>query len=158
MENESLELLSKSFFKRILTRWECRHFERHHDELLTVLAVSVYFDRVIFPKELEMAENIIKKEMKHPQDIECAIENMKFKLESYIKNEHAFLLDRERAFDIIADNIQLYGTMKDIFQSDGQMYDGEKMVEDVIKNEYDKQWKYSENAKGVQQRDEKWKN
>lgn len=157
MKENACELLNKSLIHKIITKWECRHFDSKYDDLITLLAVAIYFDRCIYPAEIEAAHEILKKHLKHEDDLHCAMESLNFKLQEYVENDLSFLLDREKALDIIVDNIQSYGDMKEIFEADGELSELEKSIEDVIKKEFDRKWS-SKKAYGVDDRMTKWKN
>lgn len=136
-----IELPHRNFMERLMIYWESRDIGKKANEMVNLFAVAIFFDRKIYAEELEIAEKILERYVKNAHTRNVIMERIKIKLDEYVHDYFKFLLDREHAFDILTDDIQLYSAMKDIFEADGELSDREIEAEDVIKKEYDKQWK-----------------
>lgn len=141
MSAHLIELPHRNFMERLVIYWESRDIGKKANEMVDLFAVAIFFDRQIYAEELEVAEKILARYVKNAHTRNVIMERIKIKLDEYVHDYFKFLLDREHAFDILTENIQLYAAMKDIFEADGELSEREVEAEDVIKKEYDKHWK-----------------
>lgn len=145
-----------NFFERLVLYWETRDLGKRNEDLITLISVAIFFDRTVYPEELDMAERILERYIKSSGKRETVMERIKMRLQEYIDDYLKFLMDRERAFDILTDNIQLYSAMRDIFEADGKLSEIEKEAEEVIRKEYDKHWQRNE-SRELMKMEPRWK-
>lgn len=143
-EFESIDIFKTNLLERALIFWETRNLGLTVEKLIDILSVSIFFDKAVYPKELQVAEEILHKYLKEEYDIKHVMERIRIRINGYIEDYHTFLLDRERVFDIISEDIQFYSMMRDIFEADGHLSDFERQAEEAIKKQYDEHWQSKE--------------
>lgn len=153
---ESIDIFKTNLLERTLIFWETRNLGLTIEKLIDLLSVSIFFDKAVYARELQIAENILRKYLKEEHDVKHVMERIRIRINSYIGDYHAFLLDREKVFDIISEDIQFYAMMRDIFEADGQLSDYEVQAEEAIKKQFDEHWQ-SKEAAAFYTRNKNWK-
>ncbi len=138
--NSFIELLDNSLFHRILVYWQTRDLSHSEEKLVSVLSVAIFFDKVVYPEELEKAREIIMARVHNKHRTENLLDKIKIRLYEYIQDYTEYMKDREVAFDHVRDDIQLYGLMRDIFEAEGEMSDAEKQAEEFVKKDFEQYW------------------
>lgn len=141
MSDNSIELITqKSLFEKILVFWKTREVGYKTEQLLKILPVAIYADRQISPKELQKAKDILAEHIKDSEEIEALLDRIELTLVRYIKDYNEYLSDKQNVLEIITHDIQLYGVMKDIFNSDGNFDNEEKKMEFLVDREFNEKW------------------
>lgn len=140
MPENSIEIFKLNLLERFALFWETRGLGRRVEDLIDLMAVSIFFDRAIYPQELQVAEDKLTILLENERDVQHVMERIRVRLNHYIKHPHDFLIDREKVFELISEDIQLYGVMRDIFEADGFLSSIEEEAEDVIRKQYDRHW------------------
>jgi len=154
--HDCIELLNKSFFEKLLIYWSTRDLCHEEEVLVTILSVAIYFDKEIFPEELEKAREILHERIKGDGHIDILMDKIKLRLYEYTKDYEIYMQDREKAFHFVGDDIQLYRIMRDIFEADGGVKESELMAEELVKKEFDERWKLKED-KYFKAAEKRWK-
>lgn len=139
---KSIDIFNKNILQRLLLYWETRGLNEKVERVIIVLAVSMYYDRVIYAEEAEKAEEILLGMIKNKNKAEVVYERVRLKVQEYIKDEELFKEDTQRFIKYIVDDIQLYGIAKDIFEADSANQKEEQELEDLIKRAYDEEYQY----------------
>ncbi len=150
------EIYKSSLLHRLLIYWESRDLGVKVDRLITLLCVSIFFDKAIYPEELDVAKEVLANEIKDKNKTELLFEKIKLRLSEYIKNYDIYLHDRDLAFAYIREDVQLYRIMKDVFEAEGVISDEEMLAESVVKKEYDKNYKLEE-SEVFHTKERRWK-
>lgn len=141
MSDNSIDVsFDKSIFERVLIAWRSREFSHKSLNLIKILAVSIYYDKLIYKEELDRSLEILKKHIKQEEIVELFMDKIKLKLNSYIKDYRNYLADRDLVFKIVANDIELYGIMVEVFESDGDVNELESSSKYEVTKEYEKKW------------------
>ena len=132
--------LSKTLLQKILIFWKTREVGYKTELLLKILPVAIYADHLIFPKELQKAREILAEHINDSEEVEYLLERIELRLNDYIKDYKRFLKDKKEVLEIISNDIQLYGVIKDIFSVDGSFDNDERKMEFLINQEFNKKW------------------
>lgn len=139
---KSIDLFNKNILQKLLLYWETRGLNDRLERIIVVLAVSMYYDRVIYEEEVEKAREILQKLIKNENKASVVYERVRLKVNEYIEDEALFKEDTERFIRYIVDDIQLYSMAKDIFEADNTNQKEEQELEELIKRAYDDEYKY----------------
>lgn len=142
--HDAIELLNKSFFERLLIHWSTRDLCHEEEVLVIILSVAIYFDKEIYPEELDKAKEILHERIKGDGHIDVLMDRIKLRLYEYTKDYEEYMQDRGKAFEFVRDDIQLYRIMRDIFEAEGEVKESELIAEEQIKKEFDERWKLKE--------------
>ncbi len=156
-QDNACEIYDSTLLHKLFIYWETRDLGIKIDRLVTILAVSIFFDKAIYPSELAVAKKILEREIKHKGKVDAIFEKLKLKLGEYITDYNKYLQDRDKAFSHIKDDVQLYGMMRDVFEAEGLMSDEEKLAEEIVKREYDKSYKLDHDGDVFAAHERKWK-
>lgn len=76
----------------------------------------------------------ILRERIEPQNLaDSVFDRIQLRLEEYQKSYEEYITDRQKALEIITQDIQLYAVIREIFESDGVVGESEESIEDIIK-------------------------
>jgi len=137
-----IEIFHKNIIEKIVLLWETRGLRENAERLITVMAVAIYYDGVLYEEEFEKAKEILDTRVKSKSRVAILFERIRLKIDEYIQDREIFERDIELAVKYIVEDIQLYGVAKDIFEADGSNDEEEKKLEQLIKEEYDKHYTY----------------
>lgn len=139
--DNSCQISRTNRLKKFLNYWQTRDLGLKNGRLITILSVAIFFDRAIYPQELKRAEDILHNQIRDSHLVGLLLDRIKLNLEEYVYDYERYLRDRKKAFDFIKDDIQLYGSMREIFESEGNLSDEEIMAEDIVRDRFDKSYK-----------------
>ena len=135
-----------SRLKRFMIKWETRSLGADIDRLIAILPCVIYADKAKIDILLSRTQDALKKYLKqNAYALPRILDRVVMRLLKYKDEEKYYLQDRSKVFDIVLQNIQLYGVVIDIF--DDPMF--EHLLEafdERIKEGYDRE--YMLNADG----------
>ena len=148
METSKLKLSDFHFspLKRFVIKWETRSLGADIDRLIAILPCVIYADKAKVDILLSRTHDVLKKYLKqNTYALPRILDRIAMRLLKYKDEEKYYLQDRTKIFEIVLQNIQLYGVVIDIF--DDPMF--KHLLEafgERIKEGYDRE--YSLNAAG----------
>lgn len=124
---------STSFLGKCYIHWKTRNYGHKMEYISLLLSVAIYMNKKIYEEELQSAHKYLFNLLKDKDDVENIMEYIKMKLASYQEDNSAWLQDRQRAFNLILEDEELYGCMTDIFNSDDSFDESEELFEEALK-------------------------
>lgn len=112
-----------------------RHFSLKTRHIALLLAVAIYMHKKIYKEELKSARGYLLSRLHNEDDVDKLMEYVKMKLGTYQENNDRWMKDRQKAFDLIIKNEDLYGFMSDIFSSDKSFDESEELFEKALRRQ-----------------------
>ncbi|MGP1449502.1 MAG: hypothetical protein ACTTJS_00050 [Wolinella sp.] len=128
------------FISRFLLYLKTRSLGADIEQLMIILPVAIYFDKQVHEEELKCAMEILKERVNPKNLVESVYDRILLRLDDYKKNYEEYILDRQKALEIITNDIQLYTLLQDIFDADGAHDSGEDSLREIIKKRFDEAW------------------
>ncbi|OBV28775.1 hypothetical protein BKN38_00090 [Helicobacter sp. CLO-3] len=141
--------MSQMHFSRIqkfIIRWKTRSLGADIDALILIVSVLVYMGRNEMTEQLEIAKQIINNRVKQTGMAHVVYERVEVEVAEYLSNEGLYIRARDRMFEEITHDIQLYGIALDMLQ-------GEKnasklqIVRSVVQKAYDEEYTINKESK-----------
>lgn len=133
------------FIDRFLIKWETRSLGANVNRLIAILPCVIYMDKARLDELLERAKTALQKYLNNPYAVPKVLSRISLRISEYQKYEELYLQDRAKIFDILLQNIQLYGVIMDIFNSPSEKHLLDSL-EVILSERFDKQ--YILNAEG----------
>lgn len=133
------------FIDRFLIKWETRSLGANVNRLIAILPCVIYMDKARLDELLERAKTALQKYLNNPYAVPKVLSRISLRISEYQKYEELYLQDRAKIFDILLQNIQLYGVIMDIFNSPSEKHLLDSL-EVILSEKFDKQ--YILNAEG----------
>lgn len=133
------------FIDRFLIKWETRSLGANVNRLIAILPCVIYMDKARLDELLERAKTALQKYLNNPYAVPKVLSRISLRISEYQKYEELYLQDRAKIFDILLQNIQLYGVIMDIFNSPSEKHLLDSL-EVILSERFDKQ--YVLNAEG----------
>lgn len=144
-----------SLLQRFFLLWRTRSLGVGIERLMVILPVAIFFDGKVSEEELACAQEILRERLSLENLADDVMERVKMRLQEYEENPNEYLLDRQKSMEIIAQDIQLYAVMKEIFEAEGARGENERALEEVIKKKFDEMWKLDDpKARCLEEREE----
>ena len=124
---------STSFLGKCYIHWKTRDYGKRIEHISLMLSVAIYMNKKIYEEELKSAAEYLFTLLNNENDVNNVMEYIKMKLGSYQENDQTWIEDRQRAFNLIIHDENLYGCMRDIFNSDNSFDENEKLFEETLK-------------------------
>ena len=129
-------LLDRIFIK-LQTRSLGARFERY----FVLLPVLIFMDSFNQAAAIERTKNFLLENVE-PKNLALKVyDRIMLKLFSYQKDNAIFIQERKKAFDILSQNIQLYGLVEVVLSRECE--DAKRLIEDVVKKQYDSSFNIS---------------
>lgn len=126
-------------FKRWLIRWQTRSLGKHLNVNILILSVLIFSDRCDLERQLEKTKAYLGGILS-PRLASIAFDRILVNIADYASDEHLYLKDRTRVFELFVQNIQLYGIVLDIWEEDIYQ-DRRDILKFAVQNAYDKRYK-----------------
>lgn len=134
--------------EKLLIKWQTRSLGSRIDTLMLVLSVLVYMGRPHLQSQLDLAKGIIYRAIKPANLALKILERVKLTVIEYTKDEKLYMQDREKAFEAVVSDIQLYSIILDMLKDKGYETQRE-IIESVIQKAYDEAYTISEENKRI---------
>lgn len=140
--------------EKFLIKWQTRSLGSKIDTLMLVLSVLVYIGRPHLQNQLDIAKEIIYKGIKPTNLALKVLERIKIRVSEYTKDEKFYMQDREKAFEAVVLDIQLYSVVLDMLKDKG--YETQRdIIKSVIQKAYDETYVISKENKRILEYQEK---
>ncbi|WP_104629427.1 hypothetical protein [Helicobacter bizzozeronii] len=124
--------------KKWIIKWQTRSLGKHLHVHILILSVLVFSDRCDLDKQLEKVKCHLDKAL-NPRLASMVFERILVNIADYDADEHLYIKDRMRVFELLVQNIQLYGIVLDIWEED--IYQDQRDILKVaVQNAYDKRY------------------
>lgn len=131
-----LEDYKYGLFERLWLKIELQSADKTTEDLITLLPALLYTQRNDLESLLESLPQILKSYLK-PHLIQRVFHRIVIKLQEYTKNNKVFIQDRQKIFEYLSQNIQLYALVIDLF---GDKLTQQKLhiIEQILRKRFDK--------------------
>ncbi|TSA86660.1 hypothetical protein [Helicobacter mehlei] len=124
--------------KKWIIKWQTRSLGKHLHVHILILSVLVFSDRCDLDKQLDKIKVYLDRAL-NPRLASMVFERILVNIADYNADEHLYLKDRMRVFELLVQNIQLYGIVLDIW--DEEIYqDHRDILKVAVQNAYDKRY------------------
>ncbi|NLU34778.1 MAG: hypothetical protein GXX07_07405 [Wolinella succinogenes] len=144
-----------SLLSRLFLYWQTRSLGIGVERLMVILPVAIYFDHQVHEEELKKAQKILRERIEPQNLADSVFDRIQLRLEEYQKSYEEYIADRQKALEIITQDIQLYAVIREIFESDGVVGESEESIEDIIKKKFDEAWELDDPKKRLLEEQEK---
>ncbi|PAF48090.1 hypothetical protein BKH46_01910 [Helicobacter sp. 12S02634-8] len=134
--------------QKLLILWQTRSLGSKIDTLMLLFPVLVYLGRPDLDAQLKRAKALIDKMIK-PNNLALKIfSRVMMRVGEYAKDEKTYMQDRDRAFDAVVGDIQLYAIVLDMLGDKG--YETQRdILRSVIQKAYDEAYHISKENKRI---------
>lgn len=143
-----------SSFETFLIRWKTRSLGTQIDALILILSVLVYMGRNELQEQLEHAKAIIYSRVRLGAMAQIIYERVEVELAQYMQNEELYIKARNKMFEVIISDIQLYGIALELLQGEQNAHKLQ-IVRSVVQKAYDEQFSLDKEAKRLLEAQEK---
>lgn len=144
-----------SLLSRLFLYWQTRSLGIGVERLMVILPVAIYLDHQVHEEELKKAQKILRERIEPQNLADSVFDRIQLRLEEYQKSYEEYIADRQKALEIITQDIQLYAVIREIFESDGVVGESEESIEDIIKKKFDEAWELDDPKKRLLEEQEK---
>lgn len=144
-----------SLLSRLFLYWQTRSLGIGVERLMVILPVAIYLDHQVHEEELKKAQKILRERIEPENLADSVFDRIQLRLQEYQKNYEEYIADRQKALEIITQDIQLYAVIREIFESDGVVGESEESIEDIIKKKFDEAWELDDPKKRLLEEQEK---
>lgn len=144
-----------SLLSRLFLYWQTRSLGIGVERLMVILPVAIYLDHQVHEEELKKAQKILRERIEPQNLADSVFDRIQLRLEEYQKSYEEYITDRQKALEIITQDIQLYAVIREIFESDGVVGESEESIEDIIKKKFDEAWELDDPKKRLLEEQEK---
>ncbi|BCZ17467.1 Hypothetical protein NHP190003_07490 [Helicobacter sp. NHP19-003] len=135
MQNPLSEM---SKVRKWLIKWKTRSLGKRLNIYILILSVLLFSDRCNLQAQLEKAKNYLEGIL-NARLASWVFDRICVNVADYALDEHLYLKDRMRVFELLVQNIQLYQIVLDIW--DDEMYQDQKdILKIAVQNAYDKRY------------------
>lgn len=125
------------FFERLLLKIELQSADKNTERLLILLPVLLYMRKDDLESLLKVLPQILKSYLQ-PHLIQRVFSRVVIKLQEYSKNNKLFIQERQKAFECLSQNIQLYTLATDLFGTEHQQT--LRLIEQIVRKRFDKDY------------------
>ncbi|WP_304207522.1 hypothetical protein [Helicobacter canis] len=143
-----------SFVETIIIRWKTRSLGADIDALILIVSVLVYMGRNALEQQLERAREIIQERVRLNAMAHIIFERAQVEIARYMADEELYIKARNKMFEEIIHNIQLYGIVLDMLPGEANA-SKLQIVRSVIQKAYDEEFMLNSEAKRLLEAQEK---
>lgn len=143
-----------SFVETIIIRWKTRSLGADIDALILIVSVLVYMGRSTLEQQLERAREIIQERVRLNTMAHIIFERAQLEIARYMADEELYIKARNKMFEEIIHNIQLYGIVLDMLPDEANA-SKLRIVRSVIQKAYDEEFMLNSEAKRLLEAQEK---
>lgn len=125
------------FFERLWLKIELQSADKNTERLLILLPVLLYMRKDHLESLLKVLPQILKSYLQ-PHLIQRVFSRVVIKLQEYNKNNKLFIQERQKAFECLSQNIQLYALATDLFDAEHQQT--LRLIEQIVRKRFDKDY------------------
>ncbi|MDE6886041.1 MAG: hypothetical protein K2P17_03255 [Helicobacteraceae bacterium] len=134
-----IDLYKYSFIDRIFIKLQTRALGSKIEKLFIILPALINMNNTSQQNSLDKAKEYLLNSIK-PQNLALKVyDRVILRLLEYKKDNNLYIQDRQRAFDIIAQNIQLYNLIDKIL--DKEMQEQKDTIKEIVRKQYDENYK-----------------
>lgn len=139
-----LDLYKYSFIDRIFIKLQTRALGAEYERLFIVLPVLIFMNTNNQERVLANAKRYLLDNVK-PKNLALKIyDRVMLRLFSYKRDNTSYIQDRNKAFAIFKQHIQLFGIVDKIL--DESCADVREMLEDIVRKQYDETYNIKDHA------------
>lgn len=139
------DLYKYSFIDRIFIKLQTRALGSRIERLFTLLPALINSNPNDKNKSMQSAKTYLLDNIT-PKNLALKVyDRVILRLLDYKKDNNLFIQDRQKAFDILIQDIQLYGLVERILGDEGQI----EMFEEIIKKQFDEDYKLDDEGRNI---------
>ncbi|WP_163533200.1 hypothetical protein [Helicobacter suis] len=127
-----------SKIKKWIIKWQTRSLGKRLNVDILILSVLLFSDRFNLQAQLERAKHYLEKTI-NPCLVCRVFDRICVNLMDYAADEHLYLKDRGRVFELLVQNIQLYHVVLDMWEEEDYQ-DQRDILKVAVQNAYDKRY------------------
>ena len=133
-----LESYQYNLFDRLWLKLEARSADSNTERIAMLMPVVLYMEKDRLESLLDALPKILQNYLK-PHLVQRISSQIILKLQEYKKNEQIFMQERNKALDSLAQNIQLYGLVLDVFEGEEDS-PNLAIIEQIVRKKFDKDY------------------
>lgn len=139
------DLYKYSFIDRIFIKLQTRALGSRIERLFTLLPALINSNPNDKSKSMQSAKTYLLDNIT-PKNLALKVyDRVILRLLDYKNDNNLFIQDRQKAFDILTQDIQLYGLVERILGDEGQI----EMFEEIIKKQFDEDYKLDDEGRNI---------
>lgn len=143
-----LDFYRYSFIDRIFIKLQTRALGVKFERLFILLPVLIYMNTTNREKLISKTRNYLLETIV-PKNLALKVyDRVILKLFDYKDEDNLYIQDRNKALDILSQNIQLYNIVNNIL-SDDEFKEQKESIEDAVKSKYDEEYSIDEHTKNL---------
>ncbi len=140
-----VDLYKYSFIDRIFIKLQTRALGSRIERLFTLLPALINSNPHDKSKSMQSAKTYLLDNIT-PKNLALKVyDRVILRLLDYKNDNNLFIQDRQKAFDILTQDIQLYGLVERILGDEGQI----EMFEEIIKKQFDEDYKLDDEGRNI---------
>ena len=139
------DLYKYSFIDRIFIKLQTRALGNRIERLFTLLPALINSNPTDKSKSMQSAKAYLLDNIT-PKNLALKVyDRVILRLLDYKNDNNLFIQDRQKALDILTQDIQLYGLVERILGDEGQI----KMFDEIIKKQFDEDYKLDDEGRNI---------
>ncbi len=139
------DLYKYSFIDRIFIKLQTRALGSRIERLFTLLPALINSNPHDKSKSMQSAKTYLLDNIT-PKNLALKVyDRVILRLLDYKNDNNLFIQDRQKAFDILTQDIQLYGLVERILGDEGQI----EMFDEIIKKQFDEDYKLDDEGRNI---------
>ena len=139
------DLYKYSFIDRIFIKLQTRALGSRIERLFTLLPALINSNPADKSKSMQSAKAYLLDNIT-PKNLALKVyDRVILRLLDYKNDNNLFIQDRQKALDILTQDIQLYGLVERILGDEGQI----KMFDEIIKKQFDEDYKLDDEGRNI---------
>lgn len=130
---KSLQSYRYSLLQRLWLKLESRSLDKSAERLIALFPPLLYMQEAELQALLEQLPQMLSAYLK-PHLIQRTFANIVLRLKEYQHNDQLFMQDRQRALELLAEHIQYYAIVLDIFDTNEPNL---ALIEQVVQKKFD---------------------
>lgn len=143
-----------SRIQKFIIRWKTRSLGSDVDAFILVMSVLIYMGRSDLEERFERAKEIINTRFKQVNMGFALYERIEVEVAEFLANEALYIRARDKVFEEIVRDIQLYGIVLDMLQGEKDI-SKLQLVRSVVQKSYDDEYQLTKEAKRILEAQEK---
>lgn len=140
-----VDLYKYSFIDRIFIKLQTRALGSRIERLFTLLPALINSNTRDKSKSMQSTKTYLLDNIT-PKNLALKVyDRVILRLLDYKNDNNLFIQDRQKAFDILTQDIQLYGLVERILGDEGQI----EIFEEIIKKQFDEDYKLDDEGKNI---------
>lgn len=123
------------FIERLWLRIESRSLDKRTHHIIMIIPVLLFMQKERLEIMLDTLPQVLERYVK-PHLVQRVFAHIIIKLKGYVKDEQLFLEERLEAFECIANDIQLYALVLDLFENE----DEQEVIAQIVRKKFDKDY------------------